>query len=152
MFKSWQVFVFSLVPLALVFAGVIIGAHHGVDSAKEPVATAAPPSATTTAPTPSAPGATVLQIAAKNVAFDKKALTATAGQPVTVQFNNEDTGVPHNFAVYTDKGASQKIFSGELVTGPATATYNFNAPSTPGTYFFRCDVHPDQMSGSFTVK
>ncbi|HEX5370163.1 MAG TPA: cupredoxin domain-containing protein [Dehalococcoidia bacterium] len=152
MFKSWQIFVFSLVPLALVFAGVIIGAHRGIDASREVYPTAAPSQATVAAPTPSAPGATVIQIAAKNVTFDKKALSATAGQPVTVQFSNDDTGVPHNFAVYTDKGASQKIFSGELTTGPETINYTFTAPSTPGNYYFRCDVHPDQMNGSFTVK
>ncbi len=152
MFKSWQILVVSIVPLALVFAGVIVGAHHGVDSTKEIYPTPAPAAPTVEAPTPSAPGATVIQITAKNTAFDKKALTASAGQPVTVQFSNDDTGVIHNFAVYTDKSASQKIFSGELTTGPQTVNYTFTAPSTPGTYFFRCDVHPDQMFGSFTVK
>ena len=51
MFRSWQIFVFSLVPLALIFAGVIGGSMHGTDSEKEkfptpvatPRSTAAPP-------------------------------------------------------------------------------------------------------------
>jgi hypothetical protein len=34
-FKSWQIFVFSLIPLALVFTGVIIGSIHGSDSELE---------------------------------------------------------------------------------------------------------------------
>jgi hypothetical protein len=34
-FKTWQIFIFSLVPLALVFAGVIIGSIHGSDSEPE---------------------------------------------------------------------------------------------------------------------
>jgi len=33
----------------------------------------------------------------------------------------------------------------------ATTTYTFTAPSTPGTYFFRCDVHPETMTGQFIV-
>jgi plastocyanin len=37
------------------------------------------------------------------------------------------------------------------VTGPTTTTYTFTAPSTPGSYFFRCDVHPTQMTGTFVV-
>jgi plastocyanin len=151
-FKSWQIFVFSLVPLALVFAGVIIGSMHGIDSSKEIFPTPAPAAPTTEAPTPSAPGATVIQLVAKDIAFDKRALTATAGQPVTVQFSNQDSGVLHNFALYNDKSASQKIFAGDLSTGVTTVNYNFTAPSKPGTYYFRCDVHPDQMNGSFTVK
>ncbi len=37
MFKSWQIFVFSLIPLALVFGGVIIGSIYfdGGDSQPE---------------------------------------------------------------------------------------------------------------------
>lgn len=38
------------------------------------------------------------------------------------------------------------------MTGPATTTYTFTAPSTPGTYFFRCDVHPTVMTGQFIVQ
>jgi len=34
-FKGWQIFVFSLIPLALVFTGVIIGSIHGSDSELE---------------------------------------------------------------------------------------------------------------------
>ena len=62
-----------------------------------------------------------------------------------------DAGVPHNFAVYTDATASTAIFTGAVVTGPTTTTYTFTAPSTPGSYFFRCDVHPTIMTGQFIV-
>ena len=60
--------------------------------------------------------------------------------------------MPHNFSLYADKGHTQNIFQGDLTTGVVTATYNFDAPSTPGTYYFRCDVHPDTMTGQFVVK
>jgi hypothetical protein len=40
--KPWQIFIFSLLPLALVFAGVIIGSMHGIDSEKEEFPTTAP--------------------------------------------------------------------------------------------------------------
>jgi hypothetical protein len=33
--KSWQIFVFTLIPLALVFAGVIAGSLDGSDSERE---------------------------------------------------------------------------------------------------------------------
>ncbi|MEN6341362.1 MAG: cupredoxin domain-containing protein [Methanospirillum sp.] len=79
-------------------------------------------------------------------------ITAPAGAQVTVTFNNMDSGVPHNFAVYTDSSATTPIFKGPIVTGPTTTTYTFTAPSTPGTYFFRCDVHPTIMTGTFVVQ
>ena len=28
----------------------------------------------------------------------------------------------------------------------------FDAPERPGNYFFRCDVHPDTMTGTFRVQ
>jgi plastocyanin len=41
---------------------------------------------------------------------------------------------------------------GGMTTGVSTVTYTFDAPTTPGTYFFRCDVHPTTMTGSFIVQ
>jgi plastocyanin len=151
LFKTWQIFVFSLVPLALVFAGVIIGSMHGLDSEAQVFPTP-PPQAENggePAPTP-APGTTQIELVAEDLAFDQESLSAPAGQPVAVLFDNRDASVPHNFAVYADPGFRQVVFQGELVTGPATTTYTFNAPSTPGAYPFKCDVHPD-MTGRFTV-
>ena len=61
MFRSWQIFFFSLIPLALVFAGVIIGSVHGSDSDREVFPTAPPPpSPTVPAPT-ATPSALILQ-------------------------------------------------------------------------------------------
>ncbi len=154
MFKTWQIFVFSLVPLALVFAGVIVGSIHfaGADSQKEIYPTPPPRPAGTAPPPPSAPpGATVLQLAARTLLFDKRSLSAAANQPVVLQFNNEDVGTLHNFAIYTNRNATTKIFGSDLVTGPKVETLNFTAPA-PGSYFFRCDVHPDTMTGTFTSR
>ncbi len=66
-------------------------------------------------------------------------------------FVNNDAGVPHNFALYTDNTATTKIYGGAIINGVATTTYTFQAPSKPGNYFFRCDVHPTVMYGTFVV-
>jgi plastocyanin len=84
------------------------------------------------------------------MAFDMSTITVPAGSIITMNFNNKDS-VPHNFALYTDSGAQTMIFQGQVVTGK-TIVYNFTAPTTPGTYFFRCDVHPAIMTGSFIVQ
>ncbi|HXF57206.1 MAG TPA: cupredoxin domain-containing protein [Actinomycetota bacterium] len=92
-----------------------------------------------------------ITLVAQELAFDQAELTVTAGARVQLTLDNRDQGVPHNFALYTDESASQAIFVGEVFAGPATREYTFEAPE-PGTYFFRCDVHPTQMTGTFVVR
>lgn len=109
-------------------------------------------SALATAQTTAQSGSTVtIDLVAKNIAFNVNSITVPAGSNVNINFDNQDIGVPHNFAVYTDSSATTTIFKGDIISGPKTTTYSFKAPTTPGTYFFRCDVHPSQMSGQFIV-
>jgi plastocyanin len=86
-------------------------------------------------------------IKSHGLAFDQMTLTVAAGRPFKLQFVNEDS-VPHNVAIYVDSTASQKRFVGEFVTA---ATILYAAPALEaGTYFFRCDLHPD-MKGALTA-
>jgi plastocyanin len=116
------------------------------------VAISACGSKSTTTPSTSSTSTTVgISLVAQNMAFDKATITIPAGSFVTINFNNMDAGVPHNFALYTSSAATTSIFVGDKITGANTTSYHFTAPSTPGTYFFRCDVHPTTMTGSFIV-
>ena len=112
--------------------------------------TSAPTS--TPAPTSSSQAVTI-DLTAQNVAFDQSTISVPAGASVTINFNNKDIGVPHNFAVYqyNPTGIAKAIFVGDTITGPATITYHFTAPTDTNTYFFECDVHPQQMNGSFVI-
>jgi plastocyanin len=144
-FKPLQVFLFSLVPLALVFAGVIVGSMHGTDSDLEILPTLAPTPTLGNVPA----DATVIDLIAVGTKFNKSSLEAAADKPVSIRFNNQDPAL-HNFALYTNRQATTKVFVGDLLQGPATTVYNFTAPKA-GSYYFRCDVHPE-MNGSFIVK
>jgi plastocyanin len=97
---------------------------------------------------PGAPSGPV--ITAANTAFDSDVLTLAPDVPTTLTFNNDDAGVAHNVAIYTDESASEVIFQGEIITGVATATYQI-PPIPAGSYFFRCDIHPS-MNGTVTVE
>ena len=101
------------------------------------------------APAPGGQAVTV-NISSLNYRFDKSNISVPAGANVTIVYENKEA-VPHNVAIYTTPAATQVIFKGEVITGPKTITYNFTAPTTPGDYFFRCDVHPTVMTGTFTV-
>jgi plastocyanin len=112
--------------------------------------TTAPPTQTT-APTCTPSGSTTIDLVAHNIAFNTSLITVPAGSEVTVHFFNEDDAVPHNFAVYTNQQATDKIFSGTIIKGVSNISYQFQAPCTPGDYWFRCDVHPTIMYGTFKV-
>jgi len=107
---------------------------------------------TTTAGTPTVSPTEVsekVMIKAKNFAFDMPRIMVPAGELVTVEFENEDSA-PHNVAFYTTPSQTTTIYKGKVIDGPGTITYVFTAPATPGTYFFRCDLHPT-MKGEFVV-
>ena len=100
---------------------------------------------TTTQPSVS-PGA--LSIQAKGLAFSTKSLTAPADKPFQIVFDNQEAAL-HNVAIYRDESAAEKVLGEDPFSGPAVVVYDVPALGS-GTYFFRCDVHPD-MSGSLIV-
>lgn len=97
------------------------------------------------------PSGTSLQISAQNIKFSTNCLAAPAGKPFTIAFDNKDSGVPHNIEIFTNSSATKSLYKGSIVTGPKTVTYSVPA-LTAGTYYFRCDIHPTQMFGTFVVK
>jgi plastocyanin len=90
---------------------------------------------------------------AAGTGFSTKCLAVLPGTAFTVAFTNADQA-PHNFAIYTDSTAT-KLLGGapsisDIVAPGASTTYQVSALG-PGTYFFRCDVHPTAMTGTFVV-
>ena len=141
------------IALVLLAATALLLAALAAGCADTPPANGTPTPDAPTAATGGGAGEPVaIALEARDMQFDTDILVAPAGATVTVAFENRDAGVQHNLAVYTDASAGTVIFKGPVVTGPGSATYTFTAPSTPGTYFFRCDLHPEQMTGSFVVQ
>jgi plastocyanin len=95
------------------------------------------------------PAGTSVSVTAKGTAFDTDCLAVPAGQSFQVVFDNRDR-LPHNVAIYRDSSATDALFQGAIFSGPKTQTYQVPA-LPPGRYFFRCDVHPQQMTGVFIV-
>jgi len=99
-------------------------------------------------PQPSGPVVDGPTIVAKDLKFQQSSVEVKANENVTLHFDNQDSA-PHNVAIYTDSSASQKVSIGEIVT---SARKDQVVPALkPGTYFFRCDVHPD-MKGEIVAK
>src|SRR5262245_40983557 len=89
----------------------------------------------------SSAGPDALTISANHLAFSTDALAAPSGKPFQIAFDNLESA-PHNVAIYKDSSAAEKVFGSDPFGGPASVVYDVPAQA-PGTYFFRCDVHPD---------
>jgi len=104
------------------------------------------PTSTTTSLTVSAPSG------ASATGFNTNCLAVVPGAAFKVTFTNSDT-TAHNFAIYTNSSATDLLGGAtptELTVPGASSTYDVSALK-PGTYFFRCDVHPSTMTGTFVV-
>ncbi len=91
-----------------------------------------------------------LQVSALNVAYEQAQLSAPAGAPFRIEFDNKDNGVPHNVSIHKDSPTGQEVFKGDVFPGPAKRTYDVPALAA-GTYSFVCTVHPN-MTGTLTVQ
>lgn len=86
-------------------------------------------------------------VVAEQVAFQAREIRLPADKPVGLRFENRDAGIPHNVAFYTTPEAKESLFLGALFPGVETRIYEI-PPLPAGAYFFRCDVHPQQMTGT----
>jgi plastocyanin len=83
------------------------------------------------------PGFTIsLKLAGKKV---------TKLKPTTYRFEVTDKSSMHNFHIFGP--GVNKVITGVGFKGTRTATIKLRK----GTYRYRCDVHPDEMHGSFKV-
>jgi len=132
--------------LALVLVTTLLGGCGGGDDNNK--------SSTATQSTSASDGAedeVKLTLVAENTKFDKTTLEAPTGKDVTLTMENKDS-VEHTFSLYQSADSTDPLFAGQKFPGPAILTYQFTAPETPGTYHFRCDIHPNAMNGDFVVK
>jgi plastocyanin len=119
-------------------------------AASTPVAT---PSASASAPASAGPGGSGtasegIQLSAQGIKYSTDQLRAPAGRAFTIEFKNNDSGIPHNVDILDASGTS--IFKGAVFSGVASQTYQVPALKA-GTYSFICDVHPNVMTGTLTV-
>lgn len=99
-----------------------------------------------------APPESAFKIAAKDIAFDVKAIVVKADAPFTIDFaNNDAPGVTHDIDIRATDGTTV-ISDEEVVNGGGSVTYQFKALAA-GSYVFICSIHPvPSMTGTITVK
>jgi len=78
-------------------------------------------------------------------------LTVQAGS--SVMFRLDNVGVlPHNLHVADADGSYDNDAASDLINGGQASEFRWDAPGAPGTYLFRCDVPPVDMTGTITVQ
>jgi plastocyanin len=84
-----------------------------------------------------------LTVVARGFRFEQTELAVDAGAQVTITFDNRDTA-SHNLDI-------EGVAKTDIFAGPGQRTLTFTAPA-PGTYAYRCDVHPNIMRGTLVVR
>jgi plastocyanin len=146
--RTLQVFAVAFVVLGLLQLGII--PPTGPATAGGPGASGAPAESGAPGGGEAPPGS--LQVVAKDIAFDVKTLEVDSGKPFTIFFKNEDPpSVPHDVDIRSSDG-SQLVKDQPTINGGTSQAYQYDALQ-PGTYEFRCSVHPvPAMTGTLTVK
>jgi plastocyanin len=89
-------------------------------------------------------------IAESVLGFAETTMTVPAGVELTIDFQNPDTGVQHNWSLY-DPADGAALYTGEIIVGPSNATYTVPALEA-GAYDYVCDIHPQTMTGVLTAQ
>jgi Cytochrome C oxidase subunit II, periplasmic domain/Cupredoxin-like domain len=96
------------------------------------------------------PSGTTLDLVAQNIQWNAHCLAVPANTAFTVNIDNQDAGIDHNFSIYDSFFQKRNYFKAPRITGPATETEQVGGLA-PGRYYFQCDVHGPAMSGAFIV-
>lgn len=158
--KRWSVVGVAL----LLFAAALAACGDNKDEkatptspgATEPGVTA--PTATETAatePTEASGAGATIDVSAANIAFAPETIDAPASESFTVQFDNQDDGLPHSFAIFASEDDAQSgadpLAATETITGPDTTEVTVPALE-PGEYFVWCQVHTSAMTATLVVQ
>ena len=99
---------------------------------------------------PSGVAGQTVNISASGIKYEQSAVTAKAGAPFPIEFENKDAGTPHNVYIHEGSPTGTEVFQGQIFNGVATKDYDVKALDA-GTYSFVCTVHPT-MTGTLTVQ
>ena len=144
----------------VLLAGLVIGAASFLaacgSGSSDKTATSQPAASSPARATTPAAAATGsgggLNVAARDFLFDPNKLSAKPGETITINFKN-DGSTTHTFTLYTDEDHTKTVANGD--SGPVSAggskTLTVSLASDSGDLYFRCEIHPTQMTGEISV-
>lgn len=95
---------------------------------------------------------TVFDVVAVDFAFDPNRFEASAGEVARINFTNEGLE-DHTMTIYRDAEFSEPLEGATTGVEEGIQTFTFLATfDEAGTYHFRCDFHPTDMTGEIEVQ
>jgi plastocyanin len=103
-------------------------------------------------PPPVPSGAPVLEVIARDIAYDKKTLEVPADTAFVIDFSNQDAAsVSHDVDIRQSDGTTV-VQDQAFIPGGEETQYGYD-PLPAGTYTFICSIHPvPAMTGTLTVQ
>jgi plastocyanin len=155
------VVVFFIIVLGVTFAGAFAATNSGGEEAavaESPTPDETPENGATPSdgrsPSPGGP----MQVVMQDDSFDPNELTVAAGSTAVFEISNEGSS-RHNMHIagegneFTEdfcEGGGDPCSDPNSVDGGETATLTWQVPPEPGQVDFRCDFHPEDMTGTIT--
>jgi plastocyanin len=144
-----KILAWAAMGLALISAACGGGDSGAATQTPTGVASVTRPSGSPTASEEADTAPAVVSLVARDISFDQTSIEAAAGE-VTIDLDNQDQGIPHNIHVFMGDGpGGESVDMTEIASGPTRESLTVQLSA--GTYFFHCDVHPNQMKGTLIV-
>ena len=86
----------------------------------------------------------LVMISALGIKYEQTTVTAPAGVPFQIAFDNKDAGTPHNVTIHQGGSTGAELFKGTIFNGIESRTYDVPAIDA-GQYAFVCTVHPTMI-------
>ena len=137
-------------PSASQFAERPTSAESQPPTPEESVSSSATPSDTAPASSAGLILTVVAPVGAATSGFEPDQLEARADSPFSVRFENQDTGLFHNWVLEGKSGSDVDIGDTTFFRGPATRIYEVPALAAD-RYTFMCRIHPLVMTGTLIV-
>jgi plastocyanin len=94
---------------------------------------------------------TFVEIDAGDLFFDPEDVEVAAGEDLTFVLANTGA-LPHTLTIFGDEAFDEQVEGGDTGTVADGAVGEFVLALDAGDYFFRCQIHPADMTGTITAR